>query len=146
MMDAKKNLKRSTRYHDVYIENDVPAHQLKLKNNLLTIVNTRPRKMKLHEPRVIKADENTDVYQEKQERRSVDREREGTTHIITIMIHTIPDDQAPRVNTVLVTMKFEMNIIIILIVGVIIETKIIITKGMAIYIRSVVGFGTLTVF
>ena len=43
VLDAKKNLKRSTRYHDVYIENDVPAHQHKLKNKLRTIVNTLGR-------------------------------------------------------------------------------------------------------
>ena len=64
VMKAKKNLKDGTRYRDVYIENDVPVHQRKMKNNLCTIVNTLGReKLKLLGSRIIRADENSDSEQ-----------------------------------------------------------------------------------
>ena len=60
VLKAKKHLKDSTRYHDVYIENDVPAHQRQLKNNLCTIVNTLGKeRLKLRGSRIIRAEENT---------------------------------------------------------------------------------------
>ena len=64
VIKAKKNLKNSARYHDVYIENDVPAHQHKLKNNLRTIVNTIGReKLRLQGSRIVKSDEHCNSQQ-----------------------------------------------------------------------------------
>ena len=40
VMKKKKDLRGSSRYQNVYIENDVPEHQRKLKNNLRTMVKT----------------------------------------------------------------------------------------------------------
>ena len=81
VMKAKKNLRSSTRYRDVYIENDLPAHQRKLKNNLRTIVNTLGREtLKLRGSRVIRADENTDANQYRNDHENESRERNRTTH------------------------------------------------------------------
>ena len=81
VMDVKKNLKKGTRYHDVYIENDVPAHQRKLKNNIRTIVNTLGgEKLKLHGSRVIKADFNSDVAPDNQDQRNAGRGEHKTSN------------------------------------------------------------------
>ena len=73
MMKLKKNLKQSTRYRDVYIENDVPAHQRKLKSNLRTIVNTLGReKLRLRGSRIIRANEHFD-NENKEENRNTER-------------------------------------------------------------------------
>lgn len=64
VMKVKRNLKDGTRYHDVYLENDIPVHQRKMKNNLRTIVNTLGReKLKLRGSRIIRADESNDTDQ-----------------------------------------------------------------------------------
>ena len=73
VMRLKKNLKYSTRYRDVYIENDVPAHQRKLKSNLRTIVNTLGReKLRLRGFRIIRADEHFE-YESREENRNIER-------------------------------------------------------------------------
>ena len=73
VMRLKKNLKYSTRYRDVYIENDVPAHQRKLKSNLRTIVNTLGReKLRLRGSRIIRADEHFE-YESREENRNIER-------------------------------------------------------------------------
>ena len=76
VMKAKRNLKDGTRYRDVYIENDVPVHQRKMKNNLRTIVNTLGReKLKLRGSRIIRADENFDPEQHRNYLENESRER-----------------------------------------------------------------------
>ena len=73
VMRLKKNLKYSTRYRDVYIENGVPAHQRKLKSNLRTIVNTLGReKLRLRGSRIIRADEHFE-YESREENRNTER-------------------------------------------------------------------------
>lgn len=72
-MRLKKNLKYSARYRDVYIENDVPTHQRKLKSNLRTIVNTLGReKLRLRGSRIIRADEHFE-YESREENRNTER-------------------------------------------------------------------------
>ena len=76
VMQVKKNLKNGSRYRDVYLENDVPVHQRKMKNNLRTIVNTLGReKLKLRGSRIIRADENTDPEQNRNYLENESRER-----------------------------------------------------------------------
>lgn len=59
VMKEKMNLKNSSRYRDVYIENDIPVHQRKLKNNLRTIVKTLGgEKLKFTGSRVVRAEDN----------------------------------------------------------------------------------------
>lgn len=59
VMKEKMNLKNSSRYRDVYIENDIPVHQHKLKNNLRTIVKTLGgEKLKFTGSRVVRAEDN----------------------------------------------------------------------------------------
>ena len=40
IMRAKKDLRNSNRYKDVYIEHDIPSYHRRIRNNLHTIVNT----------------------------------------------------------------------------------------------------------
>ena len=76
VIKVKRNLKDGTRYRDVYLENDVPVHQRKMKNNLRTIVNTLGReKLKLRGSRIIRADENTDPEQNRNYLENESRER-----------------------------------------------------------------------
>ena len=58
VMKKKKDLRGSSRYQNVYIENDVPQHQRKLKNNLRTIVKTLGgEKLRFNGSRVIRSEQ-----------------------------------------------------------------------------------------
>ena len=65
----------------LHTENDVSAHQRKLKNNIRTIVNTLGgEKLKLHGSRVIKADYNSNTAPDNQDQINAGRGEHKTSH------------------------------------------------------------------
>lgn len=87
-MKAKKDLRNSSRYKDIYIDHDIPSYHRKIRNNLHTIVTTLGQeKLQIKGSYVYKSEQNRTVAGNKQYNSNRVYDRQGTRGNSNIHTH-----------------------------------------------------------